>query len=54
MLRNKKKSSAALEGWGWVSMLNRTVVDKVTFKQSVKGASQGSCTYLGKEPVPMS
>ena len=34
-----------------MSILNRTVIDKVTFKQSVKGASQGSEPYLGKEPV---
>ena len=39
MLRNKK-SSAELEGWSWVAILNRMVTEKVTFEQSVKGASQ--------------
>ena len=48
MLRNKK-SSAELEGWSWVAILNRMVTEKVTFEQSVKGASQGGKPYLGEE-----
>lgn len=32
-----------------MAILNRMVIEKVTFEQSVKGASQGGKPYLGEE-----